>query len=477
MTTPSRSVSPALRGLAVLVGAAALAYLWWGWCVFPLSDWNEIRLAPAFALRHGLTVYAPAGGGPLSTWIYGPLPILLNLPATFAPDATAAILTSGVINLLTLFGPLAVLCGCAEALRPLAAPGRIFALAACVLLLPGSSLAFQVADHAAVGCGLISTWLLVRGSSPAQRSVAGAALCCALAVAAKQTSVFLALAHVIHLASGPDRALLGRYLIALTAAGLALAGVCVAAFGFTPLWFNLVEIPARLPWGDGLMKLGLRWPQLAAYLVPPVGLLILWRRFAPWSGTETEIGRLVRCGAIAFCTVLPVGLLAFFKIGGDLNVLHSWSYLMPVLVIGGVAWLGARPRASRWLTLVAGGLIALRAPHWRETPAQPLTPHLAQAAGLARFAPGTVWFPNNPVVTFYTDRRLYHVEDGLATRHLAGVGIREAEFRRHLPSPLAAVVYPASYPSPFALQLLSDYTQVTRVNHWAMYQRPEAPRP
>ena len=41
----------------LLAVAAAVAYLWYGWCWFPLYEWNEMRLAPAFALRHGVTLY------------------------------------------------------------------------------------------------------------------------------------------------------------------------------------------------------------------------------------------------------------------------------------------------------------------------------------------------------------------------------------------------------------------------------------
>ncbi|MSU66201.1 MAG: hypothetical protein EXS38_08910 [Opitutus sp.] len=56
-----------------------------------------------------------------------------------------------------------------------------------------------------------------------------------------------------------------------------------------------------------------------------------------WPAPETEFFRLQRALICAAAAMLPVGLLAFFKVGGDLNLLHSWFYLIPVFVLGLVA--------------------------------------------------------------------------------------------------------------------------------------------
>jgi len=109
-SSPLSSAPALVRPLAWIAAVAALAYLWLGWCAFPASNWNELRLAPTFALVHGVAVYPPADGGPLSTWIYGPVGLLVNLPATLASSATAAVQLAGLINLLTLILPLSVVC-------------------------------------------------------------------------------------------------------------------------------------------------------------------------------------------------------------------------------------------------------------------------------------------------------------------------------------------------------------------------------
>ena len=85
-----------------------IGYLWGAWCEFPFHPWNDVRLAPAFAVRHGINPYPLLEGGPLFTWIYGPVGILVNLPATWATTALGAIQTASVLNALTVLAPLAM---------------------------------------------------------------------------------------------------------------------------------------------------------------------------------------------------------------------------------------------------------------------------------------------------------------------------------------------------------------------------------
>src|SRR4051812_24177110 len=100
--SPASSRWQALAAIAAAIGAAAC--LWSAWCDFPFYMWNDVRLAPAFAVRHGINPYPPLGGGPLSTWIYGPVGILLNLPATLAATPLGALRSAWLINALVLLG-------------------------------------------------------------------------------------------------------------------------------------------------------------------------------------------------------------------------------------------------------------------------------------------------------------------------------------------------------------------------------------
>jgi hypothetical protein len=468
--------SPVWLRLAAAAGLlGAVAYLWFGWCVFPSSYWNELRLAPTFALRHGLTVYAPVDGGPLSTWIYGPVPLLLNLPATFAPTAATAILIAGAVNLLVLVLPLAVLC-CAGPVRAEISPAiRALVFALSVLLLPPASLVFQTADHAATAGGLLGCWFLTRAAAPSRRDLIAAAVATVLAASSKQTAIFLVLAHVAYLATLGPRGLIRPYLTAVVVAAL-IAGLAAAAwFGLAELVFNLVQIPGRLPWGSVPAKLALRAPQLAAYVAAPCLLLGLIRVAGLWPTAATAAGRFFRGATASGLVLLPVGGLAYFKFGGDTNVFHSSFYLVPA----GLLWAASRWARTPWLVsglvLLTVATLAARSPEFSGLPAAPLTRHLHDAARLAAVAPGTAWFPYHPLATFYSDGRLDHVEDGIATRHLAGFGIREKTFRRHLPAHLGTVIYPADHDAPLAMKLLPEFSVQTRLGAWWLYQRPAAP--
>jgi hypothetical protein len=74
-------------------------------------------------------------------------------------------------------------------------------------------------------------------------------------------------------------------------------------------------------------------------------LLALARRSKLWPSTNTEIGRFLRAATIAGLCLLPVGLLSFAKIGGDMNTLHTWYYLIPAIVLAGANRVSAFSRS------------------------------------------------------------------------------------------------------------------------------------
>lgn len=461
---PATSARFAVKPLAWIAAAAAGVYLWLGWCAFPAANWNELRLAPTFALAQGQTIYPPAEGGPLSTWIYGPVGLVVNLPATLAPSATIALQIAGIINLLTLILPLAVIAFGFPELRARGIAACAVAFAVSVLLLPATSLQFQVADHTAIALGLLSCWLLTRCEHP--RVVVPAALA-AFAVWSKQTAIYLIVAQVLWLFVNGQRRAAWSYALWSSLFGLLLLGLCSALFGFSALWLNLIEIPSRLPWGDMADKLARRTPQLLVQFgLPILGSLALVRTHR-WPDRTTASGRFLRLAIYVAVAAIGVGLPSFGKIGGDLNALHAWFYLAPALVV--TVLIMDQPR---WLAPAAIALVVLaRVPDFRTLPTRSQTAALAQAEQIARNNPGAVWFPYNPLVTWYSDHRFYHVEDGIATRHLAGLGLHEASFRRYLPAQCAGIAYPAGQTDFFALQLLPDFTHRVRAGDWTVFMR------
>jgi len=130
---PRRWIEACLLGLAV---TAVGAKLWHCLCVFPAHGWNEIRLIPSFMLAHGVSPYPPAGSGPATTWIYGPVPLGLYLPAVLARDAAGALLIAGIVNSAIIV--LAVVAMCVWLPAPQREgnrTGRLAAALVCVALL------------------------------------------------------------------------------------------------------------------------------------------------------------------------------------------------------------------------------------------------------------------------------------------------------------------------------------------------------
>lgn len=462
------------RSIPLLFAAGAILAglcLWNAWCEFPIYAWNDLRLAPAFALRHDLDPYPLIGHGPLSTWIYGPVGILVNLPATLADTALGALRIAGALNLLTLLAPIAYILARSGELR---ARHRLLPWVGVLLAVPfvhPSKWILQVADHAAIAAGLLATWTLARRPLPSAGTLAAAAAWCAVAVWAKQIALFLALGQIGYLLVSAGRRHAAIYVGWLALFGFAGLGLFSSSFGFRNLWVNLVEIPGRLPWADVPSRLQLRPLALPALTLGPILLgLALWRGRL-WPTRSHESGRFFQAAAFAAAAMLPVGLAGFFKVGGDLNLLHSWDYLLPAALLLAFARLPA-PRLLPFTLLLLFLGAVLRHDAWQQVRPRPLTAQFHAADELHRRFPGQLWFPQNPVLTWYAHGQLWHTEDGVATRHLAGYGIREAEFRRHLPAELFGIVYPSVMTHPFVTALLPEYSTVERLPYWNLHRRP-----
>lgn len=444
-----------LRRIGGWLAAGAAGFrLWCEWCAFPGSTWNAIRLAPSFMLRFGPTPYPGLEGGPVTTWIYGPVPLLLNLPATLAAGTAPALLVAGALNLLLAVVPAALFAWWLPGPRPTTAGHRMWTLLLILALWPNSGLRFIQADNAAVAFGLTANLLLLRrhlrtepgtgasGPDPAgflDLPTLGAAGLTALAVWSKQVWIALVGAQLLWLAvaAGPRAA--WRYGVACAVAGGALGAVFLAWFGWDGLWLNLVRLPGRLPASpEPLARLAELAPHLTGFVVlPAVAVLVCHRRVfsrqSPWL-----------LPILSWLALLPFGLAAVLKVGGNANSLSGVLCLLPALALVAATSWENRPGG---VLRLAGVVIALNAAQLAFEPARPLRPVTAQlgrADYLAREFPGQIYFPWNPLVTFFSDRRFYHAEDGLYVRAAAGLGGTPALIRRDLPPRWVVTAHPSS---------------------------------
>ena len=479
MHTPSfnRVINP----VGLLFGAASFLVmrLWMSLCFFPLSGWNNIRLAPSFMLRFGPTPYPGLDGGPITTWIYGPVPLFLNLPATFTHDAITALIIAGAINLLIAIGPVAIVLFAASSPSQQGASwtNRVWALLICLSFWPNSSLQFIQADNTAVAFGLIANFLLLRIHDRSWIHLLSAALCSTLAVWSKQTALGLVLAQVLWLTFTADLRTAIRYTAACATCGLALGGLFVAWFGFDGLWLNLVQLPARSPFCASFLERTITlWPYLVGYvLLPALALTVtrrsIWKRDSVWL-----------LPALTWLCLLPSGLISIYKIGGNANSLNGVLYLLPVAALAFTAMIRSWENHAA-SALLAIGIIVVTIPQISLSPARslrPLTEPMHQAEYLAKQFPDKIYFPWFPLVTYFSEHRFYHVEDGLYTRYTAQQEPTRDSAFKNLP-PLWSIT---AFLGPTAglgiiTQLQPPTAQKTVVGGWTVYSwiLPDTPAP
>ncbi|HVT73981.1 MAG TPA: hypothetical protein VHD61_12665 [Lacunisphaera sp.] len=469
---PTPRIGAFMAGIALVL---ALAWLWRCLCLYPAHGWNEIRLAPTFMLAHGLSPYPGENGGPATTWIYGPLPLLLQLPAVLASSAAGALMLSGLINAAVIVAAAGIAVVSfsrhqGNASRMDAFAGIVF----CLALWPVTAFEFTQADNAAVAAGLLSLACL-QDSTPGRRRLA--ALACAAAMACKQTLLGLALAECVYLLHRENlRAAIRHGLWILVLTSLLLGGAALA-FGASAFGHVLFSLPSRLPWAASIPgRLAEFWPYLAVHVGIPLALALglgsrLWRKDSPWL--------LPFC---AWAAALPLDLAALLKTGGSINSLHGWLLFLPpataiALAAARHAALGRTLLVTATTVILTLRLFSFTPPVWR-----PLQGQLGEGDFLARQLPGEIYFPWHPLLTFFADRRFDHTEDGLFIRRLAGAPVSGQTLAAHLPPHFHAVAFLRSEMDwGIARELIPRGAQTATLGNWTIYSwvgtEPSAPFP
>lgn len=432
-TPPRRSLSLATRaGLALPVVLAAL-WLWVEWCRFPWSAWNDVRLVPSFMFAAGEPVYSPPGSGVVSTWMYGPVPVWLMLPATWMPDVASASLCAGILNIGMQL--LAILYACARWPAPgLPASGRVAAACLIIAVWPEAAWRFIQADNFAVALGLLSSTLLLRKDCSTTAAWLAAAAAAA-AVGCKQTSLGIPLAQLVWVASCQGRRCAIEQMARLVACGALLCLASLLLFDAAGLWDTLVRLPGQIPFTD---EIGRRLADLAPLLlvhltVPPITFFMLRGQPDPHSSR--------RLAQLLWLSAMPLGLLSILKAGGTLNSLQGLQLALPGLALGLCATLSRVPRVL-WTGMLAIGLIFMLRFQEAGVPLSPRVSHLREGVAIVRANPGQLWLPWHPLVSYYAEGRFYHAEDGFYARLLTGRAVDLGQVGTNLPSRFTAIAQP-----------------------------------
>jgi hypothetical protein len=107
---------------------------------------------------------------------------------------------------------------------------------------------------------------------------------------------------------------------------------------------------------------------------------------------------------------------------------------------------------------------------------QPLIVAYDDAFDLSRQFPCQIWFPWNPIVTVFSEGRLYHVEDGLYVRSLVGRPASESVSIEHLP-PRCTAMAMSNQGSTWGIaeKFLPAPREVIDLGYWTLLRVPGGP--
>jgi hypothetical protein len=268
-----------------------------------------------------------------------------------------------------------------------------------------------------------------------------------------------------------------EFFLAWTAVMAGIAVLLFALLDARSVILNLWTVPAQHPLVGGWAAARGELADLARYAFPlwvPAGLLLVvgLRRKAP----DAIAGALL-CAAAA--ALLPTGIMAAIKLGGDRNSLHSVYFLAAAAVpaVGG-AWLLRLPRgrdlrAALVLTL-ATALLGLAVRQVRGYPALTMLPPRClseEAFTFAREHPGRAYFPWDPLATLLAEGKMYHFEYGVLDRQQAGMPLPPARLAPDVPGAIEFIAYPRSDYPLIMVRALPGFREAAMTADWRFYHR------
>ena len=308
--------------------------------------WTSIRLAPAFALVHGLPLYSAPETPPWVTVGYGPLYPLAYLPSTLASSPAPAVAIATLLAHAYILVPVGLLCAaCARRLGQEGPPSRLqwsglflfFAL--LVGLVPSLNyITTQVhVDAPALGLFLFAALGVLRAEADDNggvRWVAIAGMCAGLSAACK---INLAAATIgfsiwVLLSLGLRRALVLAFASAL--AFSTVYTVAVLRDGLAPVLLNLT-LPAKMPWHtfqergvlgvgrtshDLIDKVRTFLTFLSEYLRDYGAVAVVLLLLLPWMKERSaQAARMIKLFLFLALVMVPASVVAVGKSGGDVN--------------------------------------------------------------------------------------------------------------------------------------------------------------
>ena len=440
--------------------------------------WNATRVAPAFAMVHGYSMYYPQDSGPVVGNIYGPLLAIFYLPCTLFSRPSQALMFGSFMSFALIWS--AIFAASKQATRSdwtgwLEALVTVLSLYA--LTLPWMAIRFTSfsihSDGPAIGFGLWACVLTSRIRQPDRwLPYMAPALSACLAVASKQIMLPLGVGLVLwcSVKHGGRSAL--KMAVSWIGALLLTGIVAITTLDPASMWFNVITVPASHPWYESLTThapavdrakaVGViveSITQTVLHNLQAWVLAVLLVLVIRWTGkanpTLNSNGTWAIAGLwfIVALALLPASVLGRVKVGGDYNAYSFTMYFsyVGVTVLAINHWrvvaesirLAVPGLLNPLITAVSlVGLVSFMTwqgyQHWRQS----LEAHCPTEAAwaIARERPDTVYCPSDPLVGLMAEGRLYHLDYGIYDRRLAHHPLSEEHFRAHIPSKMEFVI-------------------------------------
>lgn len=461
-----------VASLPVAVVITLLLFL--SFIVFNLTQefayiWAAARLAPLVGLWHGYPLYSGLGDGPILGTMYGPLAYLPFAPVVLFSSPTNVVLVGQVIAALLGIGPVIWLMFRDMRLKGLTGHHAVIGVvlfAALVFSSFSDQLFFAYmdfgvhADAPALALGTMACICLYGDwTTPSKWPLFLSTTFAVLAVWAKQIEIgiFVALGLYVLIAYGRD--MLFRFVGIAFLMGIGISGLILLIFGFENTILNILTIPSKHPWYEPgspenkasfFTVIRLAGPLFLVLAIGLVGTLgsrlhkskdiASFFRENPWS-----IFLLA-----SFCMV-PTSILGGSKVGGTPNSFHFLHYLAVLCALLAASmhsrsttnWTNRVGRVMPYILIgifLWGSMPLIRALNqfsdiYKNT--------LEQAYSIAKKHPDKYFFPWMPLSTLLAEGKLYHFDDGVWSRELAGYASEIQDYRRYTPRNIEYALLPS----------------------------------
>jgi hypothetical protein len=430
----------------------------------PQWMWNESRLASAFSLAYGYSLYPGEHAlGPVIGTLHAPVGYLVYAGLAFLKDPLAALLAGCAVTVLLYFAPLFWLHMHAGQGTLLTRVYGFLACAAVVVASPGtnySALNIHV-DVTAIAAAVLAAGILATARAPlATGMLACSAVLGVLSVAAKQTMapVPVALACFMLAAEGPRRFL--RFVLLQLVSGVLIGAAVLVAFRPTEdLLFNTYTWAVHLHRPADTSRLllaGLYAERVTLAAVVPVLVVLLAGVLFAGAGSVRARLNANRWLVFLFAAMLqvPVALRAWTTPGADVNHLGVVTLFVTLAATTGLIMEQPIPVLVQ-RALLLGIIIASLSFPWqlaRGLAELPNTP-AEVAFRYERQHRGRVYFPLNPLAVLLAEGKLTHYDVALFDRERGGYPVSPALLASGMPPHYQLIAWPPNDDPPPSVAL------------------------